>query len=231
MQMDLRATLEKVSVLPVVTVSRPEQAIPLAEALMAGGLPCAEITFRSDAAAAAIENVRMHVPEMLVGAGTILTIAQADLAITAGAAFLVAPGFNPAVVDHVLGRGVPMLPGIATPSELEAALARELRVVKVFPAGLLGGPEYLKALAGPYPMMGFVPTGGVTIDNLREYFALPSVPAVGGTWLANADLVATEDWETVEHLAADAAAIVRRIRPADDGHRGQRPGVTVETLI
>lgn len=210
--MDLGAALEPMGVVPVVTVTRSEQAIPLAEALLAGGLPCAEITFRSDAAAAAIEQISAHVPGILLGAGTVLTTAQADAAIAAGAAFVVAPGFNPTVIDHVLSRGVPMLPGIATPSELEAALARDLHLVKVFPAAALGGPAYLRALAGPYPMMRFVPTGGVTADNLPEYAALAAVVAVGGTWLAKPDVVAAGDWGMIERLAAEAISIVRRAR-------------------
>ena len=211
-EMDLTAALQDVGVVPVVTVTRPEQAVPLAEALLAGGLACIEITFRSDAAAAAIETVRAHVPGVLVGAGTVLTTAQADAAIAAGASFLVAPGFNPAVVDHVLAQGVPMLPGVATPSEIEQALMRDLRLVKVFPAGALGGPAYLRALAGPYPMMRYVPTGGVTGDTLAEYLALPSVVAVGGTWPAESELVAAADWETIKRLAAEASSIVRRVR-------------------
>jgi 2-dehydro-3-deoxyphosphogluconate aldolase / (4S)-4-hydroxy-2-oxoglutarate aldolase len=222
--MDLAATLAATAVLPVVTVTRAEQAIPLAEALVKGGIPCVEVTFRSDAAAAAIRAIRAGVPDALVGAGTVLTTAQADAAIDAGAAFLVSPGFGPDVVDHALARGIPMLPGVATPTDLQAALARGLRLVKVFPAGLLGGPAYLRALEGPYPMMRFVPTGGVTPATLADYLGLDCVVAVGGTWLARADTVAAGDWAGVEKLAREAAAIVGRVRggrrrpdPADAG--------------
>jgi 2-dehydro-3-deoxyphosphogluconate aldolase/(4S)-4-hydroxy-2-oxoglutarate aldolase len=189
--------------------------VPVAEALLAGGLTCAEITFRSDAAAAAIEMIRSCVPALLVGAGTILTTAQADAAIAAGASFLVAPGFNPAIVDHVLGRGIPMLPGVCTPSEIEQALARGLHLVKFFPAAAMGGVAYLRALAGPYPMVRYVPTGGITAGDVAGYLALPSVVAVGGTWLAAGDLIAAGAWETIRGLAAEAAAIVGRAQSAD----------------
>jgi len=211
---DLTATLTRAGVLPVVTVTSAEQAVPLAQALLAGGLACVEITFRSDAAADAIRAIRAGVPGMLVGAGTVLTTAQADAAIDAGAAFLVSPGFSPDVVDHALARGVAMLPGIATPTELQAALARDLRVVKVFPAAVLGGPAFLQALQAPYPMMRFVPTGGVTPASLPEYLALDCVAAVGGTWLARAGTVASGAWDEVERLATEAAAIVERVRGA-----------------
>jgi 2-dehydro-3-deoxyphosphogluconate aldolase/(4S)-4-hydroxy-2-oxoglutarate aldolase len=213
--MDLTAALLDAGVVPVITLARPEQGVPVAEALLAGGLTCAEITFRSDAAAAAIEMIRSCVPALLVGAGTILTTAQADAAIAAGASFLVAPGFNPAIVDHVLGRGIPMLPGVCTPSEIEQALARGLHLVKFFPAAAMGGVAYLRALAGPYPMVRYVPTGGITAGDVAGYLALPSVVAVGGTWLAASDLVAAGAWETIRGLAAEAAAIVGRARSAD----------------
>ena len=210
--MDLTAALFDAGVVPVITLARPEQGVPVAEALLAGGLTCAEITFRSDAAAAAIEMIRSRVPALLVGAGTILTTEQADAAIAAGASFLVAPGFNPAIVDHVLGRGIPMLPGVCTPSEIEQALARGLQLVKFFPAAAMGGVGYLRALAGPYPMVRYVPTGGITAGDVAAYLAVPSVVAVGGTWLAAGDLVAAGAWEAISGLAAEAAAIVRRAR-------------------
>ena len=210
--MDLTVALFDAGVVPVVTVSRPEQGVSIAEALLAGGLTCVEITFRSDAAPAAIEAIRAHLPALLVGAGTILTTAQADAAIAAGASFIVAPGLNPTVVDHVLGRGIPMLPGVCTPSEIEQALARGLGLVKLFPAGAMGGVEFLRALAGPYPTVRYVPTGGITPANVAEYLAVPFVAAVGGTWLATPDVVAAGEWETIRGLAADAAAMVRRAR-------------------
>ena len=215
--MDLGATLARAGVLPVVTVASAEQAVPLVQALLAGGLACIEITFRSEAAADAIRAVRSGVPEMLLGAGTVLTTDQADAAIDAGASFLVSPGFGPDVVDHARARGVAMLPGIATPTELQAALARDLRIVKVFPAAVLGGPAFLQALQAPYPMMRFVPTGGVTPASLPEYLALDCVAAVGGTWLARPDTIASGAWDEVERLAREAAAVVERVRGAPAG--------------
>ena len=206
--MDLTAALRAAGVVPVITLARSEDAVPVAEALLAGGLTCAEITFRSDAAAAAIEAIRARVPAILVGAGTILTTAQADAAIAAGASFLVAPGFNPAVVDHVLGRGVPMLPGVCTPSEVEQAIARDLHLMKLFPAAAIGGVGYIRALAGPYPMVRFVPTGGITAADVAAYLAVPTVVAVGGTWLTSPEAVAAGAWETIRGLAAEAATIV-----------------------
>ena len=215
--MDLGATLARAGVLPVVTVASAEQAVPMAQALLAGGLACIEITFRSEAAADAIRAVRSGVPEMLLGAGTVLTTDQADAAIDAGASFLVSPGFGPDVVDHARARGVAMLPGIATPTELQAALARDLRIVKVFPAAVLGGPAFLQALQAPYPMMRFVPTGGVTPASLPEYLALDCVAAVGGTWLARPGTIASGAWDEVERLACEAAAVVERVRGAPAG--------------
>ncbi len=222
-EMDLTEALRSAGVVPVITLARPEDAVPVAEALLAGGLRCAEITFRSDAAVAAIEAIRARVPGILVGAGTILTTAQADAAIAAGAAFLVAPGFNPAVVDHVLGRGVPMLPGVCTPSEVEQALARGLRLVKLFPAAAVGGVAYLRALTGPYPMVRYVPTGGITAADMAAYLAVPTVVAVGGTWLTSPDAVAAGAWETIRSLAADAAATVRRVRDGNAGEPASTP--------
>ncbi len=209
---DLEAALRAIGVVPVAALARPSDAVPMAEALLAGGLPCVEITFRTDAAAAAISAVRSRFPDMLVGAGTVLTTAHADAAMEAGALFVVTPGFNPAVVDHCLARGVSIAPGVATPSEIEQALSRGLRLVKLFPAGPLGGIAYLKAVAGPYPMMRFLPTGGVTLENLPDYLALDTVTACGGTWLCRPDLLARGDFGAIEQLARDAVSVVSRVR-------------------
>jgi 2-dehydro-3-deoxyphosphogluconate aldolase / (4S)-4-hydroxy-2-oxoglutarate aldolase len=211
---DLESSLRVVGVVPVVALARAEAAVSMAEALIAGGLPCAEITFRTDAAAASIEAVRSRFPEMLVGAGTVLTTGQVDAAIAAGAMFVVAPGFNPAVVDHCLGRGVPVIPGVVTPSEIEQALGRGLRLVKFFPAAAMGGVGYLRAVAGPYPMMRFLPTGGVSIDNLADYLILPTVTACGGTWLCKSDVLARGEFGTIEALAREVVDRVRTVREA-----------------
>lgn len=210
--MTLEADLRAVGIIPVVALDRAEDALPLVDALSAGGLACAEITFRTAAAAAAIGAIRAHRPGVLVGAGTILTIAQADAAIEAGASFLVAPGFNPAVVRHSLERGMPIVPGVCTPSEIERALGFELTLLKLFPAGPIGGPAYIKALTGPYPMVRFVPTGGITIGNVGEYLAIKQVVACGGTWLTRAETILAGDFAGVEALAREAVTAVRKAR-------------------
>ena len=155
-----------------------------------------------------------------MGAGTVLTVDQADAAIAAGAMFIVTPGFNPAVVDHCLSQGMPITPGIVTPSEIEQALARDLRLVKFFPAGAMGGVPYLRAVTGPYPMMRFVPTGGVTIENLADYLAVPTVAACGGTWLCRPDALARGDFAGIEHLAREAVAVVHGVREAQAAAAG-----------
>lgn len=210
--MNLEADLRATGIVPVVALDRAEDALPLVDALSAGGLACAEITFRTAAAAAAIGAVRKHRPGVLVGAGTILTIAQADAAIEAGASFLVAPGFNPVVVRHSLARGIPIVPGVCTPSEIEQALALELTLLKFFPAGPIGGVPYIKALTGPYPMVRFVPTGGITIGNVGEFLAVPQVVACGGTWLTRADMILAGDFAGVEALAREAVKAVLEAR-------------------
>lgn len=212
--MNVEAQLRALSVVPVVALARADDALPVARALAAGGLPMIEVTFRSDAALAAIERIATGAPDVFLAAGTVISPGQADAAIGAGARLIVTPGFNPAVVDHCLERGTPILPGIATPSELEQALARELTVVKVFPIAALGGVVYLRALGGPYPMMRFAPTGGVGAGQLADYLELPSVAAVGGSWLARPDLVAAGALATIERLAAEAVATARRVRPS-----------------
>ena len=210
--MTLEADLRSVGIIPVVALDRAEDALPLVDALSAGGLPCAEITFRTAAAAAAIGAIRAHRPGVLIGAGTILTIAQADAAIEAGASFLVAPGFNPVVVRHSLDRGMPIVPGVCTPSEIEQALGFELTLLKLFPAGPIGGPAYIKALTGPYPMVRFVPTGGITIANMGEYLAIQQVAACGGTWLTRAEMIRAGDFAGVQALASEAVSAVRDAR-------------------
>jgi len=210
----LEARLRRVGVVPVVALARAEDAGPMAEALLAGGLPCAEITVRTDAAAEAIETLRARHAEMLVGAGTVLSVDQADAAIAAAAMFVVTPGFNPAVVDHCLAQGMPIVPGVVTPSEIEQALSRDLRLVKLFPAGTMGGVAYLRAVAGPYPMMRFLPTGGVTPANLADYLALPTVTACGGTWLCKPEALARRDVAGIAALAREAVDVVRRVREA-----------------
>lgn len=198
--------------MPAVRLTDAAQAVPLAGAFRAAQLTCLEITFRTDAAAEGIELAHQAFPDMLVGAGTVLSTAQADAAVEAGAAFIVAPGLNPVVVEHCLQRGIAIIPGVSTPSEIDQAFSRGLRLVKFFPAGVAGGIPFLNAVAGPYPMMRFVPTGGINTMNLADYLSLRNVAACGGTWLARPEALDDADFPAIEALAREAVAITHRVR-------------------
>ena len=195
--------------MPVVTIDDAADAVGLAGALADGGLPIAEITFRTGAAAEAIAAIRAARPDVLVGAGTVLDAATVDRALGAGAHFIVAPGFNPAMVAYALSRGVSVVPGVVTPSEIAAAMSLGLRVLKFFPAEASGGPAYLSAVRATYPMVRFMPTGGVNVGNLAAYLALPNVIAAGGTWIATADAIRQQRWEEISGLAAEAVRLSR----------------------
>lgn len=201
-------------VVPVVQPPIPSVAAGLGAALVDAGLPCVEITFRGEGAPQAIERIRTEVPAMLVGAGTVLTVTQAREAIAAGAQFLVSPGTNSAVVDLALHEGILMLPGVATPSEIEANLARGIEVLKLFPAAVLGGVRFLKAVLGPYGAVMFVPTGGIDPGNLAEYLAQPNVMACGGSWIAPPATLAAGDFDSVAQRAREAVELVRAARAA-----------------
>lgn len=194
-------------IVPVVVLPDVSGAAPLADALLRGGLHCAEVTFRTDSAAEVIQAMAART-ELLVGAGTVLTVDQVDRAVAAGARFVVSPGFGPAVVRRCQELGVPVLPGIATPTEIQMALDAGLDTVKFFPAAQLGGVDMVKALSAPFRTVRFVPTGGVNTGNLAAYLALPSVLAVGGTWMVAPDLLAARDWAEVTRRTADAVAAV-----------------------
>ncbi len=195
----------KTGLVPVIKIDDAVKAVPLARALAAGGLPCAEITFRTDAAEEAIRRIHAELPEMLLGAGTVINTALAKKAIDAGASFIVSPGFNPAVVDYCQERGVTVIPGVNNPSGIEAALERNLAALKFFPAEASGGVAMLEALGGPFPQVSFMPTGGVDSSNLRDYLLRPNVLAVGGSWMVKADLIAAENWEAITALCREAA--------------------------
>jgi 2-dehydro-3-deoxyphosphogluconate aldolase/(4S)-4-hydroxy-2-oxoglutarate aldolase len=199
-------------VVPVVLPPGGRRAVELAAVLVEAGLPCIEVTFRAEGAPSAIERIRADVPTMLVGAGTVLTVAQGEAAIAAGAQFLVAPGTNPDVVAVARRAGIPIVPGVATPTEIEANLARGLEVMKLFPAEVVGGVRFLKAVAGPYPAVRFMPTGGIDPSNLADYLRQPNVLACGGTWIAPAALVDAGDLTAVAVRAREASAIVRAAR-------------------
>ena len=204
-----RGRLAEFRVARVVSLEDAADAAPLADALAEGDLPLVEVTFRTPAAADAIARIRDSCPGVLVGAGTVLDAATVDRALDAGAEFIVAPGFGPAVVSRALERGVAMLPGVVTPTEVEMALAAGLRLVKLFPAEAAGGVAYLRALAAPYRDVRFVPTGGVTAANLAGYLAVPSVAACGGTWIAPAAAIRDRRWDAISAAAAEAVAIAR----------------------
>ena len=205
----LAARLAELRVVPVVTIDDAADAAGLAGALAAGGLPIAEITFRTDAAAEAIGAIRAARPDVLVGAGTVLDAATVDRALDAGAEFIVAPGFNPKVVARAHASGVAVVPGVVTPSEIEAAMTLGLRLLKFFPAEASGGPGYLSAVRATYPSVRFVPTGGVNVGNLAAYLALPNVIAAGGTWIATADAIRNHRWDEITRLAAEAVRVSR----------------------
>lgn len=191
----------KAAIIPVIKLNRVEDAVPLAQALLAGGIPVAEVTFRTEAAAEGIAAIRREVPQMLVGAGTVLTTDQAIAAVEAGAQFVVSPGSNGKIIDRVLAAGVAMIPGVATPSEIEAAMERGLNVLKFFPAEALGGIAMLKALSGPYSQIKFVPTGGISANNMKDYLHQKNVLAVGGSWMIQSDL------EMVKQLCQEACKV------------------------
>ena len=182
--------LRAIRVVPVIVIDSPRDALPLAAALADGGLPCAEITFRTAGAVEALALIARERPDFLVGAGTVLTPQQADRALESGAAFAVSPGTNPRVVAHCRDIGLPFYPGVATPSDLETALELGVRTVKFFPAEPMGGVKFLKALAAPYGEVSFMPTGGITRDSLAGYLGFPRVVACGGSWMAPSDWIA-----------------------------------------
>lgn len=202
-------SVRKARLLPVVVLDEAGQAVPLARALVAGGLPVAEVTFRTAAAAEAIRRIAAEVPEVMLGAGTVLTPEQVRAAKAAGAGFVVTPGFNPAVVQAALDEGLPIVPGINNPTGVEQAMSAGLSAVKFFPAEPTGGTAFLRALMGPYPAMRFVPTGGIGPKNLRDYLALPAVLACGGSWMVDPGLIRAGRFDEVQRLTAEAVALTR----------------------
>jgi 2-dehydro-3-deoxyphosphogluconate aldolase/(4S)-4-hydroxy-2-oxoglutarate aldolase len=211
----LRA-IGKVGLVPVIKIERAEDAVPLARALVEGGLPVAEITFRTEAAGDAIRRIAAEVPEMILGAGTVLTLQQAEQAMQSGARFIVSPGFDPSIVDWCMAQGIVITPGVATPTEVTAALSRGLSTLKFFPAEELGGIRMLKALAGPFANVGFVPTGGISAANLGDYLRLRNVIAVGGSWVATAAFIGAGKFGDITRLAAEARRIVADVRGESD---------------
>jgi 2-dehydro-3-deoxyphosphogluconate aldolase / (4S)-4-hydroxy-2-oxoglutarate aldolase len=209
---DVIRKIAELKVVPVVAIEEASAALALGEALVAGGLPIAEITFRTAAAPAAIEAAA-KVPGLLVGAGTVLTVDQVKQAVDLGSKFIVTPGLNPKVVGFCVDHKIPVTPGVVTPGEIERALDFGLDVVKFFPAEGFGGVKTIRALSAPYGMMKFMPTGGVTAENLADYLKLPAVIACGGSWMATKELINGGRFDEITRITKDAVALANAIRP------------------
>ena len=198
-------------VVPVVVLNDAKDALPLADALVEGGLPCAEVTFRTDAAEESIRLMAEKYPDMLVGAGTVLTIEQVDRAVKAGAKFIVSPGFDPEIVDYCLEKEIPVFPGCITPSEVAQAVKRGLKVVKFFPAEQFGGVAAIKAMAAPYTMVKFMPTGGISAKNLKDYLSCDKILCCGGSWMVKGDLIKAGEFDKIRELTKEAVALAKEI--------------------
>jgi 2-dehydro-3-deoxyphosphogluconate aldolase/(4S)-4-hydroxy-2-oxoglutarate aldolase len=211
------ALLRSARIVPVIVIDDPDDAVPLARSLIDGGLSCAEITFRTEHAAESIARITAAVPEIFVGAGTVLSPAQAATAWDSGARFMVSPGFNPRVVDYCVAQGIPVYPGMCTPTELEAALEKGLQTLKFFPAEPSGGLAFLKAMAAPYGDVHFMPTGGINLDNVARYLAYDRIVACGGSWMAPAEWIRAKQFDRIREESRRAAEVAA----------GKQPGVIV----
>ena len=209
---NIMVQIEKTGVIPVVVINDVEDAEPLAQALCEGGLPCAEVTFRTAAAEESIRKMTDIYPDMLIGAGTVLTTEQVDRAVAAGAKFIVSPGFDPEVVDYCILKQIPVFPGCITPSEVAQAVKRGLKVVKFFPAVQFGGVSTIQALTAPYVGLKFMPTGGVNAKNLADYLQCKSIIACGGRWMVKSDLIKAGEFEKIKDMTKEAVSLVNEIR-------------------
>jgi 2-dehydro-3-deoxyphosphogluconate aldolase/(4S)-4-hydroxy-2-oxoglutarate aldolase len=211
---DMVEQLRRIRIVPVIVIDDAADAVPLASALMEGGLPCAEVTLRTPAAMDALRRMAEAQPDLLVGAGTVLSAKQVDESVEAGAKFIVSPGIDLAVVDRCLEIGVPVFPGVCTPTELSVALGRGLKTVKFFPAEPAGGLPYLKAISAPYPMIEFIPTGGVNVANLPGYLGFKKVVACGGSWMVAQEWVGKKDFDRVRREVEKAVQAVKELNQA-----------------
>lgn len=211
--MTIEERFEDFGVVPVVVLDDVKDALPLAKALTEGGLPCAEVTFRTEAAEESIKVMAEAYPDMVVGAGTVLTIEQVDAAVKAGAKFIVSPGFDPEIVDYCLEKEIPIFPGCVTPSEVAQAVKRGLKVVKFFPAEPAGGVAMIKAMAAPYHQLRFMPTGGIGTQNLKDYLEFNKIICCGGSWMVKADLIKNGEFDKICKLTKEAKALAKSIRP------------------
>ena len=209
---ELLKQIECMGILPVIKLNDAKDAVPLAKALCEGGLPCAEVTFRTDAAKESIAVMTKAYPEMLVGAGTVLNTEQVDEAVEAGAKFIVSPGLNPDTVEYCVKKGIPILPGCSSPSDIEQAIKYGLDVVKFFPAEAAGGLKAIKAMAAPYTGIKFMPTGGINAKNLEDYLSFDKIICCGGSWMVKGDLVKAGAFDKIKELTAEARNLVESIR-------------------
>lgn len=204
--------IEETGIVPVVVLNDAKDAEPLAQALCDGGLPCAEVTFRTDAAEESIRIMTEKFPDMLIGAGTVLTTEQVDRAVAAGAEFIVSPGLNPKVVKYCVDKGILIIPGCANPSDMEQAIEYGLEAVKFFPAEQAGGLAYIKAIAAPYVSMKFMPTGGINPDNVKEYLAYDRILACGGSWMVKSSFINAGEFDKIKAMVEETVEIVKESR-------------------
>jgi 2-dehydro-3-deoxyphosphogluconate aldolase/(4S)-4-hydroxy-2-oxoglutarate aldolase len=217
--------LRRWRIIPVIVIDEPKNAVPLARALLAGGLPIAEITLRTSAALDALRRITHEQPEMFAGVGTVLNVRQAEQARKAGAHFVISPGLNRAVVDYCLEHDVPVYPGVATASEIEAAIESGLTLLKLWPISTLGGVEYLNLLSGPFGGVEFNPSGGLTTTSFESYLALKNVVACGGSWMAPADWIAAKQFDRISAAVRDSVTKAARLTPARKTPTTPRPGI------
>ena len=204
--------IQKIGIVPVVVLDDAKDAAPLAKALCEGGLPCAEVTFRTAAAEESIRIMAKEFPEMLVGAGTVLTTEQVDRAVAAGASVIVSPGFDPEIVDYCISKNIPVMPGIVTPSELAQAVKRGLTRVKFFPATAAGGIKMIKAMCAAYTNVRIMPTGGINTANLEEFLSCDKIFCCGGSWMVKGDMIKAGEFDKIKDMTAEAVALVKKIR-------------------
>lgn len=209
---DICEKMEELGVIPVVVLNDVKDAVPLAKALVEGGIPCAEVTFRTAAAEESIREIKKAYPEMLLIAGTVLTTEQVDRAVAAGAEMIVAPGFDPEIVDYCLEKNIPVCPGIVTPSELAQAVKRGLTRVKFFPAEAAGGLKMIKAMTAAYTNVRIMPTGGINAKNITEYLECDKIFCCGGSWMVKGDLIKAGEFDKIKEMTAEAKAIAASVR-------------------
>jgi len=210
--MNIEEKFEELGVIPVVVLNDVKDALPLAKALIEGGLPCAEVTFRTDAAEESIRQIHEAYPEMVLAAGTVLTTEQVDRAVAAGASAIVSPGFDPEIVDYCISKHIPVMPGIVTPSELAQAVKRGLTRVKFFPAEAAGGLAMIKAMCAAYTSVRVMPTGGINAKNLGEYLSCDKIYCCGGSWMVKGDLIKAGEFDKIKEMTAEAVSLVKEIR-------------------